>query len=183
MLRQRLWSVLAAVLVPAALLLTARSALGQAPGGYHYESHWYSHNPGYYARRHSVPPTVRPSKTAPTTRAYLTYVPAAVPRAVSRPSHVEIRITLRAAAPEPAERSARVELEVPEGAEVWFGSHKTTQTGTLRSFVSPPLAPGSGYAYEVRVAWKDGGREVSESRTLAVRAGDVTRASFPRPAR
>jgi hypothetical protein len=29
------------------------------------------------------------------------------------------------------------------------------------------------------VAWKDGGREVSESRTLAVRAGDVTRASFP----
>jgi uncharacterized protein (TIGR03000 family) len=57
----------------------------------------------------------------------------------------------------PAEASARFDLTVPEGAEVWFDGAKTTQTGSLRRFVTPPLTAGRKHTYEVRVAWKTGG--------------------------
>jgi uncharacterized protein (TIGR03000 family) len=80
---------------------------------------------------------------------------------------------------ESANRAAQIELRVPAGAEVWLDDVRTRQTGEVRPFVSPPLAAGKEYSYQVRVTWKDGGREMVEKRELTVRAGDRLSASFP----
>jgi uncharacterized protein (TIGR03000 family) len=82
-------------------------------------------------------------------------------------------------APAAAEASAPIDLKVPEGAEVWFNGEKTTQTGSLRRFETPPLSPNTKCCYEVRVTWKTGGTAVSETRQLSFAAGESVRATFP----
>lgn len=74
--------------------------------------------------------------------------------------------------------TAYLELRVPEDAEVWFQGVKMSQTGPLRKFVSPALQPGGKYSYEVRVVWTQDGRPVSQTRTVAVRAGDQLTLDF-----
>jgi uncharacterized protein (TIGR03000 family) len=60
---------------------------------------------------------------------------------------------------------------VPANAEVWFDGVKTTQTGSLRQFVSPPLVAGKAYAYQVRIV-AAGEQSMDVTQPLAVRAGD-----------
>jgi len=67
----------------------------------------------------------------------------------------------------------RVNLWVPADAKIWFNGSQTHQTGTARSFESPPLAPGQEYAYEIRVQWKRDGKDITQTKQLDVRAGDV----------
>jgi uncharacterized protein (TIGR03000 family) len=74
-----------------------------------------------------------------------------------------------------------VEAHVPAGAEIWFDGERTAQTGTDRVFTSPPLAAGQTYHYQVVARWTDNGRPVQQAQQLAVRAGDRTRITFPRP--
>ena len=62
---------------------------------------------------------------------------------------------------------------VPEKAQIWFDDNKTTSTGTTRTFNWPTLAPGYKYSYKVRVAWVEDGKQVSQTQTLAFKAGDV----------
>jgi uncharacterized protein (TIGR03000 family) len=62
---------------------------------------------------------------------------------------------------------------VPEDAEIWFEDAPTTQKGTLRQFVSPPLTPGKAYKYTVRVAWMEEGGKVSQVNTFPIHAGDI----------
>jgi len=66
-----------------------------------------------------------------------------------------------------------VVAHLPEDAEIWFEDAPTTQKGTLRQFVSPPLTPGKEYKYNVRVAWLEEGKKVSQAHTFPVRAGDI----------
>jgi uncharacterized protein (TIGR03000 family) len=168
-------------LVALALPLTARTARGQNAGGFYYETYFYGYNPGYYARRYPAPPgSVAPGKTAPPGLAYLYYLPgpAIAPSGGNRPFALGLRL-VEPGTPEPAGAAVQIDLRVPEGAQVWFDSASTTQTGTPRRYVSPPLTPGREYTYEVRVAWRDGGREVTESRRLTVRLGDHLTESFP----
>src|SRR5579884_166675 len=70
--------------------------------------------------------------------------------------------------PIPVAESTAVLLNVtvPAGAELWVDGHKTSQTGAVRQFTSPPLAAGKDYTYELRAKWKDGGRTVEQSRTV-----------------
>jgi uncharacterized protein (TIGR03000 family) len=88
------------------------------------------------------------------------------------------RSALRATAPfsrplPPLARDNRVAIEVrvPAGAEVWFDGTKTSQSGDVRHFVSPPLAAGHRYTYHIRARWTENGREVTRSRELAVVPG------------
>jgi uncharacterized protein (TIGR03000 family) len=85
----------------------------------------------------------------------------------------------------PADTKAHVRLIVPADAVVWFDGDKTSQAGTAREFVSPPLTPGMEYAYEVRVRWMENGQPVDQTRTITVRAGSATAVDFTRlpPAR
>jgi len=64
-----------------------------------------------------------------------------------------------------------VTLKVPANAEVWFNGAKTTQTGAVRQFQSPPVEPGATYEYEIRVTWPEFGQPVTQTRHVTVRAG------------
>jgi uncharacterized protein (TIGR03000 family) len=177
----------------AALLLAAGMAPAQSTGGFYYETYRYGYNPGYYARRY---PAAYDSASFGPYRTVTKTTPGAVSAgALLRPAPAPSGAPqggaswLSAASPRVAQlqtvapgTSARLELRVPEAAEVWFGEVRAVQTGALRVFESPPLAPGKEYVYEVRVVWQVGGREVAESREVTVRAGEQVADSFPRAA-
>src|SRR5579884_979231 len=57
--------------------------------------------------------------------------------------------------PQPTPNSARLRLVVPENAEVLVEGRKTTTTGTVREFVSPPLEPGKNMIYSIVVRYTD----------------------------
>ena len=186
MLRPQALIILAGAVVTTLSPLAVRPARGQGTGSYYYETYLYGYNPGYYARRYAVQPLpVMPSKLAPFSLPYVYHVPApaAAPAKGNRTQSGDVRIRFGAATPALADASARIELQVPADAQVWFGGQKTTQTGTRRYFESPPLTSGRTYTYEVRASWKEDGREVTESRRLSIRAGDRLNASFPDPAK
>jgi uncharacterized protein (TIGR03000 family) len=64
-----------------------------------------------------------------------------------------------------------IRMMVPANAEVWFDGVKTTQTGSLRQFVSPALVGGKAYSYRVRIV-AGGEQSMDVTQPLAVRAGD-----------
>jgi uncharacterized protein (TIGR03000 family) len=71
------------------------------------------------------------------------------------------------------ERSAVINLRVPSDAKVWFDQSQMKQTGTMRSFESPLLDVGSEYAYQIRIQVKRDGKDITETRRITLRAGDV----------
>ena len=66
-----------------------------------------------------------------------------------------------------------VNLRVPSDSKVWFDGNQTNQTGMTRSFQSPPVATGREYAYQIRVQWKQDGKDITQTREIKVHAGDV----------
>jgi uncharacterized protein (TIGR03000 family) len=75
-------------------------------------------------------------------------------------------------------RPTWINVVVPANAEILFGNFKTSQQGTQRAFVSPPLTPGQDYSYDITARWQEGGREVVRTRHITVHAGDVLSLSF-----
>jgi uncharacterized protein (TIGR03000 family) len=78
---------------------------------------------------------------------------------------------------------AYVNAIVPSGAALYFQGQLMSPTGTFRAFVSPPLIPGRDYLYSVRATWIENGREVTQERSVPVRAGervDVDLVNAPR---
>jgi uncharacterized protein (TIGR03000 family) len=83
----------------------------------------------------------------------------------------------------PPDNAAHLQLAVPENAEVLFGGDKTTQTGPVREFVSPPLPSGKVFDYTIVVRYTDAnGKAVTDRRVIHVRANDWFRIDFTRPA-
>jgi uncharacterized protein (TIGR03000 family) len=183
----------------AALLAIPAPAPAQQYRGYYYSNgYWWAYNtyrhgynPGYYARPYPVSPHgVAPghyggySSPAPApgsgkgtvkSGAVYTY-PWPGPVASSPPAG----LTAGAAAPAPTGPSpVEIEVWVPADAAIWFDGARTTQTGTVRQFVSPPVTPGHDYTYVVRATWQENGREVTQSRRITVHAGDQVSIAFP----
>jgi len=71
-----------------------------------------------------------------------------------------------------------INVSVPANAQILFGTDKMAQGGTRRAFVSPPLARGHDYTYDITVKWQQEGREVVRNRRITVHAGDVVNLSF-----
>jgi uncharacterized protein (TIGR03000 family) len=65
-------------------------------------------------------------------------------------------------------------MTVPADAQIWIDGNATTQTGSNRTFTSPPLPNGRKYVYQVRVVMGD--RE--EDRRVSVRGGDRINLNF-----
>jgi len=74
-------------------------------------------------------------------------------------------------------------LRVPENAEVWIDGDKTTQTGTFREYVTPPLEPGQKFTYNVKARWLENGKEVVRDRRLDFYAGDRLMVNLMAPAK
>jgi uncharacterized protein (TIGR03000 family) len=85
--------------------------------------------------------------------------------------------------PAPAPNAAHLQLLVPENAEVLVDGGKTTTTGAIRDFVSPPLDPGKNMRYTIVVRYKDAdGKTVEESHVVRFRANDRLRIDCTKPA-
>jgi uncharacterized protein (TIGR03000 family) len=75
--------------------------------------------------------------------------------------------------------TAHITVSAPPDAEIWFNDSKTTATGSVREFQTPPLTAGSQYAYEVRARWSENGQEVTQKQQVPVAAGVQVRVTFP----
>lgn len=74
-------------------------------------------------------------------------------------------------------------VRVPESAaEVLVDGKKTQQTGTDRTFESPPLEAGKGYEYTVTARWVERGQVVEVTKVVSGAPGDVIRVDFGAPA-
>jgi uncharacterized protein (TIGR03000 family) len=82
----------------------------------------------------------------------------------------------------PADNSAHIRVEVPANAEVWVEGYKTSQTGPVRDFISPPLDPKKKCFYTIRARWTEEGRAVEQTREVNVRANAWAKVDFTRPA-
>jgi uncharacterized protein (TIGR03000 family) len=88
-----------------------------------------------------------------------------------RPTTVEVPAPAPAA-PDVRQRddSAHVLVHVPPDALVWFNGEATTQTGSEREFISPPLDARDNYSYEIIARWNDAGRPVVSKQKVRVTA-------------
>jgi uncharacterized protein (TIGR03000 family) len=77
--------------------------------------------------------------------------------------------------PNAASLPATIELIVPADAQVWFDGVATSQTGTVRRFVTPPLNGDNNYSYEVKARWTKDGQPLEATRTITVVAGGFGR--------
>jgi uncharacterized protein (TIGR03000 family) len=82
-------------------------------------------------------------------------------------------------APAQPDNTAHVTVTMPADAEIWFQGTKTTSTGTVREYQSPPLAPGTRYTYELRARWRQNGHEVTQTQQVEVTAGIRVNVHFP----
>jgi uncharacterized protein (TIGR03000 family) len=80
-----------------------------------------------------------------------------------------------------ADSAVRLDVIVPDTAEVWIEGVAMKQKGGVRKFVSPPLVPGGKYAYEVRARWTQDGRPIDQVHEVTVRAGELVRVDFLKP--
>jgi uncharacterized protein (TIGR03000 family) len=80
----------------------------------------------------------------------------------------------------PIEKSpAIVRVILPHSqARVWIADYATVSTGTEREFKSPPIALGTIYMYNLRVAWTESGREILQERTVFLNPGQTTIVDF-----
>jgi uncharacterized protein (TIGR03000 family) len=79
----------------------------------------------------------------------------------------------------PSNNTASIDVQVPADAKLWFDGRPTSQTGTSRSFVSPPLEPGRTFTYEVKAMWIDAsGRVLTQTRTVQIQANRSSFLSF-----
>ncbi len=62
---------------------------------------------------------------------------------------------------------------LPENGQVWFQGKETATKGTMREFMSPPLAADKDYTYSVRVDWVEDGQKVTQTHEFNVKAGAI----------
>jgi uncharacterized protein (TIGR03000 family) len=72
-----------------------------------------------------------------------------------------------------------VEVRLPAAnAVVFVNESQTKQTGRIRTFVSPELAAGSKFQYDIRAEWTVNGKKQTANQTVTGKAGDRLIADF-----
>jgi uncharacterized protein (TIGR03000 family) len=81
--------------------------------------------------------------------------------------------------PSAADDRAHVTVEVPAPtAQLWLQGQQMMQTGMVRTFDSPPLAPGHNYTYTVRARWLQNGTMNDQTQTVRIRPGQDVNVRF-----
>jgi uncharacterized protein (TIGR03000 family) len=86
------------------------------------------------------------------------------------------------AAPTPTDTRANIAVTAPADARIWFQDVAVNFRGPSEHFQSPPLAQGGQYVYEVRAAWTEDGKEVTQSQKVNFGPGERLTVTFPSPA-
>jgi uncharacterized protein (TIGR03000 family) len=73
-------------------------------------------------------------------------------------------------------------VRLPANARLTIADTPTVQTGSERTYISPPLTPGKDYYYVVKATWAESGQSRSEVREVVVRAGQKSQVDFNAPA-
>jgi len=182
MLRMRSFALLAP-----ALLLTVAGSHAAPPGfvsppsTYHYPSSRDTVSPANRSTSHYFAPPMsyyqRPSYPEPASTPQ--YPTPPMTRSPVVPPGLDLSLVPRVLRePEPAAASAQIDILVPEGAELWFNGTKTQRTGTRRVFETPPLEPGTRYAYDVKARWTEGGKALERTLHVPVSAGSRRNVDF-----
>jgi uncharacterized protein (TIGR03000 family) len=79
---------------------------------------------------------------------------------------------------EAALNRARLIVELPADAKLFIDDKPTTSTASVRTFLTPDLERGKSYMYTVRAEVMLDGQPVSETKTVGVTAGNISRLSF-----
>jgi uncharacterized protein (TIGR03000 family) len=72
-------------------------------------------------------------------------------------------------------------MNVPLDAIVFVDGQRISNGGSTRLFVTPPLAPGRRYFYDVKISWVDGSHARESSRHVSFRAGERVVVNFAEP--
>ena len=89
-----------------------------------------------------------------------------------------IPLTSESQAQNAGEATADVTVVLPANAKLYFDGHLTAQTGSERTFTTPPLAAGAGFHYDLLARWTENGKVVEKTRKVQVRAGARIRVVF-----
>lgn len=73
---------------------------------------------------------------------------------------------------------AQIIIAAPADARIFFDDTLTTQTGTTRTFTTPPLTPGMEFGYSIKGEVVRDGHPVSEIQQVRLRAGQTVRVDF-----
>lgn len=85
------------------------------------------------------------------------------------------------ATPSPNGQRAELIINTPLDGIVYIDGRRTYNSGMTRRFVTPPLAPGQQYFYEVKVTWIEGSRARESNRRVAFKAGDRIVLNYSQP--
>lgn len=81
----------------------------------------------------------------------------------------------------PGQAGAVITVIVPPDAELFFDGAPTTQEGSERRFVSPPVPVEGKYDYDIRARWTEDGKKVEQTRRVSVSGGASVRVDFLSP--
>jgi uncharacterized protein (TIGR03000 family) len=82
----------------------------------------------------------------------------------------------------PADDAAHLRLIVPENATILVDGTATTQTGSVRDFVTTTLTPGARYKYQISVRYTNAqGKAVDDTRDIRFQANDWFVVDFTQP--
>jgi uncharacterized protein (TIGR03000 family) len=109
--------------------------------------------------------------------------PSNTDRPLAPPATAQPRTDKVLSRPSPAQagRIAHYTVSLPADAQLWIGNKLTTATGSVRTFSSPPLRPGSQYSYDIVASWYENGEEVTQTQTVEVTPGAHIKVHFPAP--
>jgi uncharacterized protein (TIGR03000 family) len=136
---------------------------GFYPYGYGYYDPWFY--PGYYSGYYAEPVYVPVDRT-PVSDDYRRNFSNLADQAQSNPNDDAVHLRIRLPATD---------------AELWVEGAKTSQTGPERDFDSPSITPGKTFTYELRARWTENGRDIDQTRTIYVHAGDRFLIDFRQP--
>jgi uncharacterized protein (TIGR03000 family) len=152
-------------------------------GNFPYYSYWRAGYPRYSSWWGGYPYAYGLSSGVDLGSAYTAY-PAYNPFAITYPIYTtnEVVATPAATTTMPPEGDTlRLQVLVPPSAEVWINGAKMNQRGAQREFVSPPLTPGSHYAYSVRARWDENGQVIDQTREVKFAPGQSISLNFNTP--
>jgi uncharacterized protein (TIGR03000 family) len=143
---------------------------------YIYAGYGTLYAPGYSGGANAGYRSTTPSSWAAASYNYVAFFPLAhpgdSPAAAPAPPPTDTSV---------AGRPAVVQVEVPEGATVWFNGAQTKQGGGRRTYETPPLESGYPYHYDVKARWEENGKPVEQTRRIEVYPGGRITVTFARP--